>query len=116
MALILIGATVRFYQYRSLNRRIEFWNKQGSELDSLARNKAFADANMPININSADEKQLQSLPGIGPALAVRIIEWRKANGLFHKIDDLAKVNGIGSVLVEKLRNRIIVDPAVGFAK
>jgi len=84
-------------------------NKQASELDSLARNKAYADAIRPININSADEKQLQLLPGIGPALAGRIIEWRKANGLFHNINDLAKVSGIGTVLVEKLRDKIEVN-------
>jgi comEA protein len=48
-----------------------------------------------ININSADKNELKKLPRIGPAMASRIIEYRKANGPFKSIDELMKVKGIG---------------------
>lgn len=61
-----------------------------------------------ININRADEKALDSLPGIGPAMAKRIIDYRTEKGKFKVIDDLKKVRGIGDAKFEKLRDRITV--------
>ena len=49
----------------------------------------------PISINSADIAQLDSLPGIGPVLAGRIIAYRKQNGAFSAIEDLRKITGMG---------------------
>ncbi len=60
-----------------------------------------------VNINSADENTLTMLPGIGPALAKRIVEYREANGDFLKITDLTNVKGIGDETVEKLKEYII---------
>lgn len=48
-----------------------------------------------ISINRAGDKQLEELPGVGPALAGRIIAWREANGGFKSKNDLLKVSGIG---------------------
>lgn len=56
-----------------------------------------------ININTADQAQLDLLPGIGPALASRIITDRDEHGPFDSIDDLKRVSGIGPKTVEKLR-------------
>lgn len=63
-------------------------------------------SNGKVNINTADEKELDKLPGIGPALAGRIIEYRTANGPFKDITDLKKVSGIGDNKFEKLKDRI----------
>lgn len=49
----------------------------------------------PISINSADIAQLDSLPGIGPVMAGRIIAYRKQNGAFSAIEDLRKITGMG---------------------
>lgn len=57
----------------------------------------------PVNINRADAAALQALPGIGPAMAGRIIEWRTQKGAFATIDDLRNVKGIGARKLEKLR-------------
>lgn len=57
-----------------------------------------------ININSASAADLEALPGIGPVLAARIVEWRTANGPFASIDDLGQVGGIGSSVIEELRS------------
>ena len=56
-----------------------------------------------IDINTADEETLQQLPGIGPALAERIVADRTANGPYASADDLTRVSGIGEKTVEELR-------------
>lgn len=61
-----------------------------------------------VNINQADAKALESLPGIGPAMAQRIVEYRNENGSFQSVDDLQKVKGIGKAKLEKLKDRITV--------
>jgi competence protein ComEA len=62
-----------------------------------------------ININTAGETELESLPGIGPALAKRILEYREAHGPFQAIDEIDNVPGIGPVLLEEIRDLITID-------
>ncbi len=57
-----------------------------------------------VNVNTAGASELQSLPGIGPALSQRIIDYRTRNGPFSTLDDLAGVRGISSRMVEELRD------------
>ena len=59
-----------------------------------------------INLNTATEKELQELPGIGPAMSARIVEYRESNGAFQSIDDIKKVRGIGASKFEKLKDRV----------
>jgi competence protein ComEA len=61
-----------------------------------------------ININKADENELQNLPGVGPAKAASIIQYRQDNGLFQSIEDLKKISGIGDKTFEKLKESISV--------
>ena len=61
-----------------------------------------------ININTADEKALDELPGVGPATAKRIIEYREANGPFAAPEDLKKVRGIGDAKFEKMKDKIAI--------
>lgn len=57
----------------------------------------------PIDINSAPESELDLLPGIGPAIAARIIEYRLEHGPFQTLEELAEVSGISARMVEDLR-------------
>ena len=59
-----------------------------------------------IHINTADEKALDTLPGIGPAMAKRILEYRTEHGGFQTIEELRKVRGIGAAKYDKLKERI----------
>jgi competence protein ComEA len=59
-----------------------------------------------ININTATIAELDMLPGIGPAIAQRIVDYRTQNGDFKKIDDLKKVRGIGDVLFDQIKDLI----------
>ena len=55
-----------------------------------------------IDLNHADESELQALPGIGEVLAERIIAWREENGGFHSKEDVLAVQGIGEATYEKI--------------
>ena len=61
-----------------------------------------------ININTADAKQLQELPGIGPVLAERIIQYRMENGYFSRPEDLKRVSGIGEKTFEKMAFQLCI--------
>ena len=61
-----------------------------------------------ININTASAQELQTLKGIGPALAKRIIEYRQTHGAFSRPEDLINVRGIGSATLSKFRSQIEV--------
>jgi len=61
-----------------------------------------------ININIADEEQLQQLPGIGPAYAGRIIEWRRENGEFQSVEQLLEIRGIGPARLENIRDLVVL--------
>ena len=60
----------------------------------------------PINLNTATKEQLDTLPGIGPALADRIIEYRQKYGPFQRPEDIKKVSGIGDKVFENIKDRI----------
>lgn len=61
-----------------------------------------------ININKAGQNEIENLPGIGPAKAAAILEYRKQNGSFQTPDDLKKISGIGDKTFEKLKDLITV--------
>lgn len=61
-----------------------------------------------VNINTASESELDELPGVGPAIAARIVEHRTTNGPFSNIEQLQDVKGIGPAIFEKLRERISI--------
>ncbi len=63
-----------------------------------------------VDLNRADIEELTTLPGVGPALAERIVEYRRQNDGFRKIEDLLNVRGIGEKKFAQLEDRITVTP------
>lgn len=61
-----------------------------------------------VNINTASQTELETLTGIGPSTALKIIEYREENGKFKKIEDLKNVSGIGEAKYEAIKDNIIV--------
>jgi len=61
-----------------------------------------------VDLNLADDAALQSLPGVGPATAGAILDWREENGVFRSVDDLLGVPGIGEKTLERLRPLVTV--------
>ena len=59
-----------------------------------------------ININRATKPEFDSLAGIGPVIAARIVTYRNQNGPFMSIEDLLKVSGVGPKTLEKIRSRL----------
>ena len=103
----LIGTVVWLYRDRwiplpeldqSLNRAVVM--RRADSLHALSS----TDIRTPVSINRASVDELQTLPGIGPAMAGRIVAFRIENGQFRKLEDLLKVKGIGPKTFEKLKS------------
>ena len=63
-----------------------------------------------LDLNRATEQDFDALPGIGPRLAERIMEYRQSAGAFHTLDELREVKGIGSKKFERIRPLVTVTP------
>jgi competence protein ComEA len=80
----------------------------------LATGPAFAATSTPagkVNLNTATVSQLESLPGIGPSLASRIVEHRQKNGAFKSLEDVMAVKGIGEKNFAKIQGYLSVGAA-----
>lgn len=62
----------------------------------------------PVNLNAATLDQLDALPGVGPVIAQRIVDWRSAHGPFTSVDQLGEIDGIGARTLEHLRPLVSV--------
>jgi comEA protein len=83
----------------------------GLSLQPLLSLQAGAKADdQKININTASLEELQKLPRIGPKIAQRVIDYRKANGSFKKVEEIMKVKGIGEKTFNRLKDLITVGP------
>jgi competence protein ComEA len=67
-----------------------------------------AEGSTPVNVNTADYESLVALPGIGPALAQRIIAYREEHGPFASVEELQEVQGIGPRNLDEFRHLITV--------
>jgi competence protein ComEA len=75
---------------------------------SVMAQKSNAVPSEKINLNSATAEQLQSIPGIGPATAKNILEYRAKAGKFNKIEEIINVKGIGEKKFQKIKDRLAI--------
>jgi DNA uptake protein ComE-like DNA-binding protein len=68
-------------------------------------------ASTPLDLNRANQHDLESLPGIGAGLAARIVDSRMQRGMFASVDDVRRVRGIGAVTLARLRPLLSIGPA-----
>ncbi len=89
-----------------------FASEENGEIVNLA--KTLIDGEMivigrnKVNLNTANQEELETLPNIGETLAVRMIEYRKEHGAFYSIEEIMEVQGIGEGIFENLRDLITV--------
>lgn len=89
-------------QQTQANSKAEAAKNNGGQVKSSSRSEE------KININTADQAELDKLPGVGPATAAAIIEYRQKEGQFQSIEDLKKVSGIGESKFKKFADRITI--------
>jgi competence protein ComEA len=73
--------------------------------------KPAATAAAPVNLNTATAEQLATIPGVGPRMAERIIDYRQKNGGFKKVEDLMNVSGVGEKSFLKMKPLITITAA-----
>lgn len=77
-----------------------------NESDSESTKSSYSKSYDIVNINTATQTELETLPGIGPSLALKIINYRNENGKFSSIDEIKNVSGIGESKFEKLKKYV----------
>jgi competence ComEA-like helix-hairpin-helix protein len=77
--------------------------------ESTRSRQAHVDDGMPLDVNLASAADFERLPGVGRALAARIVDARTRDGPFGSVDDLRRVRGVGEATLERLRPRLAVN-------
>jgi competence protein ComEA len=81
---------------------------QGAGAGSAGEGSTGGAAGAVVNLNTADAAALDSLPGVGPVLSQRILDWRTQHGRFATVDELGEVSGIGDKLMAQIRPKVTV--------
>jgi competence protein ComEA len=108
VAALLVGVGISQYKRARLARQaarnpIAVVNDSGPSQDSTAVPR-------PVDLNQATQRQLDVLPGIGPVLAGRIVEYRQRKGGFRRVSELRAVSGIGPKRYAALKDMVTVGP------
>ena len=109
------GMKVRIPSNKELNNNSSFeyiTTKSGEganeniEKEEKTENKVNKKTTSLVNINTATQTELETLPGIGPSIALKIINYRKENGKFSNVEELKNVNGIGDNKFEAMKKYV----------
>lgn len=86
------------------SNNVNLGKSSGSKISVSSNNKN----NLKVNINTANQTELETLPGIGTATALKIINYRKENGKFKNVEDIKNVKGIGESKFNNIKELIII--------
>ena len=78
------------------------------DTNSTQGSSSTSTSNEKVNINTATQEELDTLPGIGPSIASKIIDYREQNGKFNSIEEIKEVSGIGDAKYEKIKDSITI--------
>ena len=110
--LFLLGLTVLFLLAVALTWLLTPRTARGDyEIEAEQPTEDAAQLRM-VNINTAGVDELDSLPGIGPVLAQRIVDYRTEHGPFRSAEELMQVEGIGRATMESIQDHIITEDRV----
>lgn len=82
--------------------------KKGEETQNISTSYNNTSTSSKININKATQTELETIPGVGPSTALKIINYRKENGKFSNIEDIKNVSGIGDAKFNNIKEYITV--------
>ena len=102
LTILLVGIAFGLYQKRRVYIDVKPDNFTYSAEDPSAET-------IKININESDAAGLMKLKGVGKVLALRIVEYRSANGDFRSVEELKKVKGLGNKLFERIRDNVSIE-------
>ena len=105
----LLGLTVLFVLAMALTWLLTPRQVRGGYDISAVPPEEAAPALLKVNINTAGAEELDGLPGIGPVLAQRIVDWRTENGPFTDAAQLLEVDGIGQTVLEGIQDFIVTE-------
>jgi comEA protein len=110
---LLVGSGITFYKrtHPQFAPELVMEKSPPSSVSSLQTGDTLNEGEVKkkINLNQATSSELELLPGLGPKLSQRIVEYRRTNGEFQKLKDLMKVPGIGPKTWEQIKEYITVD-------
>jgi competence ComEA-like helix-hairpin-helix protein len=107
-AALLVGVGVSYCRRAAFRRRAAM-NPIAVVQDPVARCSLDpAAVGLPVDLNQASPRQLDGLPGIGPVLAGRIVDYRQSRGPFHSVSELRGVPGIGAKRYALLKDLVTV--------
>ena len=92
------------------NNNIQYVSSEGGDNIILEQGKVLSEdlGIVKVNINTANQTEFETLPGIGPSIANKIISYRQENGKFKSVDEIKNVSGIGDAKYEGIKDFIIV--------
>lgn len=108
IATLILGLAIKFYKARISRPDLKI-ESVNIAADKNVDIKKIIKEKQTVKVNSASARDFNRLPGIGPGLAERIVEYRSQNGNFVIVEDLKKVKGIGQKKYDAIKDYITVE-------